>query len=86
MNESRCLAQIRKRRVLLATNALLLGLFILHFTVFGHDKSSFPDGFDAVQAARKSHKVIFETRSYACWKSRCRPTRLCLCIIIAGQV
>jgi hypothetical protein len=60
MNESRCFGQIRKRRVLLATNALLLGLFILHFTVYGQDKSSFPDGFDAVQAAPKSHRVIFE--------------------------
>ena len=60
MNESRCFAQIRKRRVLLATTALLLGLFILHFTVYGQDKSSFPDGFDAVRAAPKSHKVIFE--------------------------
>jgi hypothetical protein len=60
MNRSRCFAQIRKRRVLLATNALLLGLFILHFTVYGQDKSSFPDGFDAVQAAPKTHKLLFE--------------------------
>ncbi|HVR23511.1 MAG TPA: hypothetical protein VMU26_09320 [Candidatus Polarisedimenticolia bacterium] len=60
MNESRCFVQIRKRRVLLAMSALLLGLFILHFTVYGQDKSSFPYGFDAVQAAPKSHKVIFE--------------------------
>jgi hypothetical protein len=60
MNKSRCFPQIRKRRVLLATSVLLLGFFILHFTVYGQDKSSFPDGFDAVQAAPKSHKVIFE--------------------------
>jgi predicted metal-dependent enzyme (double-stranded beta helix superfamily) len=60
MNESMCFAQIRKRRVLLATSALLLGLFILHFTVYGQDKSDFPDGYDAVQAAPKSHRVIFE--------------------------
>jgi len=60
MNESRCFAQIWKRRALLATSALLLGLFILHFTVYGQDKSGFPDGFDAVQAAPKSHEVIFE--------------------------
>ena len=46
--------------MLLATSALLLGLFILHFTVYGQDKSSFPDGFDAVQAAPTSHKVLFE--------------------------
>ncbi len=60
MNESRYFAQIRKRRVLFATSALLLGLFILHFTVYGQDKFSFPDRFDAVLAAPKSHKVIFE--------------------------
>ena len=46
--------------MLLATSALLLGLFILHFTVYGQDKSSFPNGFDAVQAAPTSHKVLFE--------------------------
>jgi hypothetical protein len=63
MKELRCFAQIRTRRVLLATNALLLGLFILHFTVYGQDKSSFPDGFDAVQAAPKTHKVLFEKRA-----------------------
>ncbi len=60
MNESRYFVQIRKRRLLLITSALLLGLFTLHFTAYGQDKSSFPDGFDAVQAAPKSHKVIFE--------------------------
>jgi hypothetical protein len=66
MNESRCFAQIQKRRAPLATSALLLGLFILRFTVYGQDKSSFPDGFDAVQAAPKSHKVIFEKRVRTC--------------------
>jgi hypothetical protein len=86
MNEPKCFLQIRKRRVLLATSTLLIGLFILHFTVYGQDKSGFPDGFDAVQAAPKSHKVIFENASYACWRFRCRPTRRCPCIIIAGRV
>jgi len=59
-NEPRRFVKIRKKRVLLATSALLVGLFILHFTIYGQDKSGFPDGFDAVQAAPKSHKVIFE--------------------------
>ena len=31
-----------------------------HFYSFGQDKSGFPDGYDAVQAAPNSHKVIFE--------------------------
>ena len=37
---------------------LLLGA--RHFFLYGQDKSGFPDGFDAVQAAPGSHKVIFE--------------------------
>jgi len=31
-----------------------------YFYAYGQDKSEFPDGFDAVQAAPNSHKVIFE--------------------------
>jgi predicted metal-dependent enzyme (double-stranded beta helix superfamily) len=60
MNQPRRFVQIRKRRALLETSALLLGLFVLHFTVHGQDKSDFPDGYDAVQAAPKSHRVVFE--------------------------
>jgi hypothetical protein len=37
-----------------------IGLLIWHFTVYGQDKSNYPDGFDAVLAAPQSHKVIFE--------------------------
>lgn len=36
--------------------ALLAG----YFYAYGQDKSDFPDGYDAVQAAPDSHKVIFE--------------------------
>lgn len=42
---------------------LVLGSFFLlatHFYIYGQDKSGFPDGYDAVQAAPGSHKVIFE--------------------------
>jgi predicted metal-dependent enzyme (double-stranded beta helix superfamily) len=60
MNQPKRFSQILKRRLPLATIALLLGLLVLRFTADGQDKSSFPDGFDAVQAAPKSHKVIFE--------------------------
>ena len=41
------------------------------FYAYGQDKSGLPDGFDAVQAAPNSHKVIFENefvRLYACSK------------------
>lgn len=30
------------------------------FYLYGQDKSGFPDGYDAVQAAPNSHRVIFE--------------------------
>jgi hypothetical protein len=43
---------------LTAMCVLLLGA--RHFFLYGQDKSGFPDGFDAVQAAPGSHKVIFE--------------------------
>ena len=46
----------------LATIALVgfLVLFAGHFYLYGQDKSEFPDGYDAVQAAPNSHKVVFE--------------------------
>jgi hypothetical protein len=31
-----------------------------HFYLYGQDKSDFPDGYDAMQSAPGSHKVIFE--------------------------
>jgi len=40
--------------------AVLLGLGVLGSGVLAQDKSAFPDGYDAVQAAPLSHKVIFE--------------------------
>jgi hypothetical protein len=42
---------------------LIVCSFVLsakYFCIYGQDKSDFPDGFDAVQAAPKSHKVVFE--------------------------
>jgi hypothetical protein len=37
-----------------------LAMFGRYFYAYGQAKSGFPDGFDAVQAAPNSHKVIFE--------------------------
>ena len=41
---------------------LTLGLALCaqHAYLYGQDKSGFPDGRDAVQAAAGSHKVVFE--------------------------
>jgi len=50
-----------RRRALCA--ALAIGCLVLcarHLFVYGQDKSDFPDGFDAIQAAPKSHRVVFE--------------------------
>ena len=37
-----------------------LALCAQHAYLYGQDKSGFPDGHDAVQAAPRSHKVVFE--------------------------
>lgn len=39
-----------------------LALIVRHSSLHGQEKSGFPDGFDAVQAAPASHKVVFENR------------------------
>ena len=50
-----------RRRALCAALAVsCLVLCARHFHAYGQDKSDFPDGYDAVQAAPKSHRVIFE--------------------------
>ncbi|MGH9683414.1 MAG: hypothetical protein ACRD4S_07370 [Candidatus Acidiferrales bacterium] len=60
MNELKKLLHARKRRFFLV---LIVGFLVLlagHFYLYGQDKSGFPDGYDAVQAAPESHKVVFE--------------------------
>ncbi len=49
-----------KQRLIAALTAVSLSLVAWHFYAYGQDTSGFPDGFDAVQAAPSSHKVIFE--------------------------
>jgi hypothetical protein len=39
---------------------IALVIFSGRFYLYGQDKSGFPDGYDAVQAAPNSHRVIFE--------------------------
>ena len=48
------------RKTLASLAVLLLVLASGYFYLYGQDKSDFPDGFDALQAAPKSHKLIFE--------------------------
>ncbi len=60
MNQSKRFCRARK----LAWVAFFTASSVLslagYFYAYGEDKSGFPEGFDAVQAAPNSHKVIFE--------------------------
>ena len=48
------------RRLAIIAILGFLTLFAGHFYLYAQDKSEFPDGYDAVQAAPNSHKVVFE--------------------------
>ena len=50
----------KTRRLAIIAVVGSLALFAGHFYLYGQDKSEFPDGYDAVQAAPNSHKVVFE--------------------------
>lgn len=50
----------RKQRFIAVLILSSLALFAGHSYLYGQDKSDFPDGYDAVQAAPQTHKVIFE--------------------------
>lgn len=60
MSPRRRLIHARTQRLIAFLFVSFLLLFAGHFYVYGQDKSGFPDGYDAVQAAPNSHKVIFE--------------------------
>jgi hypothetical protein len=52
---------LRSRKQLFAVLIpLAVILFSVHFYAYGQDQSDFPEGYDAMQTAPKSHKVIFE--------------------------
>jgi hypothetical protein len=50
----------RRRALCGVLVASCLVLIATHFYAYGQNKSDFPDGFDAVQAAPRSHRVVFE--------------------------
>lgn len=56
--KSKLLTQ-RRRWIAIITLGFSL-LFAGYFYAFGQNKSDFPEGFDAVQAAPDTHKVVFE--------------------------
>ncbi len=61
MNRSEDSLRARKLRIM-AVVPLLISLAVIAgcFYLRGQDISDFPDGYDAVQAAPQTHKVIFE--------------------------
>jgi len=60
MKNQKGLFYTRRRALCAALAVSCLVLFARDFYVYGQDKSDFPDGYDAVRAAPKSHKVVFE--------------------------
>lgn len=49
-----------RKRLAVALSFCIVVFFAGYFYLYGQDKSKFPDGYDAVQAAPATHKVIFE--------------------------
>ena len=60
MNTNRSAAMIARRRFLAAIGSALPVFLANPRIAHPQSKTGFPDGFDAVQAAPNSHKVIFE--------------------------
>jgi hypothetical protein len=60
MNPSNRLLRDRQPMLIAFLIVSFLVLFAQYFYAYGQDKSGFPDGFDAVQAAPNSHRVVFE--------------------------
>ncbi|MGO9437061.1 MAG: hypothetical protein ACLPH3_11730 [Terracidiphilus sp.] len=61
MNQASRFLNQRKRVVAAAVILLTFAaLFAVHAHVAAQNQSGFPDGFDAVQAAPNSHRVLFE--------------------------
>jgi hypothetical protein len=59
MDTEQFVAKTTRRRILAAFGAIP-AFFAWPHIAYAQDKSGFPDGYDAVQAAPNSHKVIFE--------------------------
>jgi hypothetical protein len=61
MNKGKCLLlRIKSRGFRAALTVSLLAAPSAYFYAYAQDKSGFPDGYDAVQAAPATHKVVFE--------------------------
>jgi hypothetical protein len=60
MNQPTAPWRAKKKHYAVALAFCIAVIFAGYFYLYGQDKSKFPDGYDAVQAAPATHKVIFE--------------------------
>ncbi|MGA8144931.1 MAG: hypothetical protein WB987_13675 [Candidatus Acidiferrales bacterium] len=60
MNQRKRFLHARRREIIAAAIVSSLMLFAWHFYAYGQNRSDFPDGYDAVEAAPATHKVVFE--------------------------
>jgi hypothetical protein len=60
MFAGRAVGNITRRRILAVIGSAFPAVMARPLTGYAQDKSGFPDGYDAVQAAPNSHRVIFE--------------------------
>jgi hypothetical protein len=60
MNKGKYLLRIKSRGFRAALTVSLLAAPAAYFYAYAQDKSGFPEGYDAVQAAPATHKVVFE--------------------------
>ena len=87
MNQSRSLIRGLTRGFLAALMVSSLVLCAGYFYLHGQDKSGFPDGYDAMQAAPDSHKVVYENEFVRVLEVSVPPAGLLFrCIITGGRV
>jgi hypothetical protein len=60
MNLPKRLLHLPRRRLIGVLIAVLFVMSAGIFYLYGQDKSQYPDGYDAVEAAPMAHKVLFE--------------------------
>jgi len=60
MGSMRSIGTITRRQILAALGPVIPAFIVSQGIANPQDKSGFPDGYDAVQAAPNSHRVIFE--------------------------
>ena len=74
-----------KHRLFAIITAIFVVLGGWHFYAYGQNKSDFPEGYDAVQAAPDTHKVVFENAFVRVLEVTVPAKGGSRCITIAGR-